>query len=266
MKQAVILIHGMWSTADTLSDLAKVFRKQQYDVHLPTLPGHLPKSKMCAAEQGHLKEQSLKDYVDAIVNYVKKQDFTIAPLLVGHSMGGLIAQLVAQQITCSALIAISSAPPAGINAWSWSVLRTFGSNLFKFPLWKRITELKLKNIAYGIANSQSGKVHQSIFDNATYESGKASFEIGMWFLFVNPPSRVEASKITCPVLVLGGTEDKITPYKVQQKIAGMYGDSCTLRALHGACHWTIADGNLSLTEREIINWLEHMNLQEINEV
>lgn len=260
MKQLVVLIHGMWSTPETLDQLAEVFTRQQFEVHCPALPGHLPKAQMGLEQLEELKSQSLRDYVNYMVEYV--EGLQQAPIIVGHSMGGLIAQLVAQQVECQALITISSAPPAGINGWSWSVIKTFGRNLFRFPLWKQFTELKLKNIAYGIANSQSAEVHQQILESSTYESGKASFEIGMWFLFPHPPSRVISNKIRCPVLVIGGTQDKITPFAVQRKIAESYGDKCTLKALGGACHWTIADGNLALTEYEIFNWLNDINLRE----
>ena len=259
--QPVLLIHGMWSTSDTLKELGALFSQRQYKVHAPSLPGHLQIDHMGPEEQNALRAQSLSDYVDAMVDYV--QTLEQPPVLVGHSMGGLIAQLVAQKVECRALITISSAPPAGINGWSWSVVKTFGHNLLKFPLWKKLTELKLSNIAYGIANTQTSEVHSKIMNESTFESGKASFEIGMWFLYSSPPSKVESDKINCPVLVIGGTEDKITPIKVQQRIARLHGPKCTLQVLPGACHWTIADEHLKATEKCIFPWLNGLNLKGV---
>ena len=44
-----------------------------------------------------------------------------------------------------------------------------------------------------------------------YESGRAAFEIGYWLLDSKNASKVDESKVTCPVLVVAGAEDRITP-------------------------------------------------------
>ena len=67
-------------------------------------------------------------------------------------MGGLLAQLTAARVPCQRLILLSSAAPAGINGMHLSVLRTLGSNLFLFPLWRKTTALKLANVQYGVTN------------------------------------------------------------------------------------------------------------------
>lgn len=75
------------------------------------------------------------------------------------------------------MVLLSSAAPAGINGLSLSVIRTLGSNMLRFPLWTSITEVKLANVAYGIANSQNSSVHQDIYEHSTYESGIETFQI-----------------------------------------------------------------------------------------
>ena len=254
--QSLVLIHGMWSTPDTLHSMKALLSSEGFDVHVPALPFHKPIDEMDQTNQHGLKQCGVEEYVETIVDYVSQLDEP--PVIVGHSMGGLIAQLVAARVKCHALITISSAPPAGINGWRWSVIRTFGHNLFKFPLWTKLTELRLANIRYGIANTQPDNVHMDIFAKSTLESGRASFQIGMWFLFRKPVTRVDADAISCPVLILGGQEDKITPISVQRKIAGKFGDRATLIELAGACHWTIADGHLPAVSQHVINWIRNI--------
>ena len=258
--QPVVLIHGMWSTPDTLASLKEVFEAERFDVHCPALPFHHEKHEMDNAAREGLKQCGVNEYVEAISDYVDQ--LPQAPIIVGHSMGGLIAQLVASKVDCRALVTVSSAPPAGINGWSWSVIRTFGHNLFRFPLWKSLTELGLNNVRYGIANTQPSEVHRDIFSRSTYESGLASFQIGMWFLFRKPPTKVDTSSVECPVLVMGGTEDKITPIKVQRKIARQFGEKATLVELPDACHWTIADGHLPSVSQHLFDWLKHIELTQ----
>jgi len=116
--------------------------------------------------------------------------------------------------------------------------------------------LGLKNIQYGIANTQTADVQQRIFLNATLESGLASWEIGMWFLYTRPVTRVNFDNIDCPVLVLGGEEDKVTPIRIQKAIADRLGDRAALVCLPSVCHWTVADGHLPIVSQAILNWIQ----------
>ncbi|WP_269520374.1 alpha/beta hydrolase [Alteromonas sp. BMJM2] len=266
-SQAVVLIHGMWSTPETLSELKAMFTQKGYRVYTPRLSYHFPRVELNnKARREALAQASIADYVEDLLLFINTLEEP--PILVGHSMGGLLAQLVAARTEVKKMVLISSASPAGINSWSWSVIRTFGHNLFKFPLWKRTTDLRLKNVKYGIANTQSPDIQRDILYKATLESGRASLEIGMWFLFPRPPTRVNANDINCPILLVCGAQDRITPVSVQRKIAKKYSiqfaskgvsqkaEQVTLKVIDEACHWTIGGSHLPAVSNHIFRWLE----------
>jgi len=258
----VFLIHGMWSTPDTMEELRKAFVAQGYEVHVPRLPLHLPKNQLTPVLRKQLAQLGIEDYVGALLDdifRVMKDKPDQKPILVGHSMGGLLAQLVAAEIECEQLVLLSSAAPAGINATSWSVLKTFGHNLFKFPLWRSFTNLLLRNIQYGIANSQSAQIQQDLVRDSTFESGRVTTQMSMWFLFLHPPTRVDVKKINCPVLIIGGSEDKITPIKIQHKIAKRFGQKASLRVIPGACHYTVAGSFFEQIKEHIFSWLNNQS-------
>jgi pimeloyl-ACP methyl ester carboxylesterase len=257
LRPPVVIIHGMWSTPDSLKDIKQSFEEEGYVTYTPRLPLHLPRNKLDAKQRTKLGSLSVQDYLKSLEAFMEKLDQP--PILVGHSMGGLLAQLIAAKFPCEKLILISSAPPAGINGWHWSVMRTFGHNLFKFPLWRTTTNLLLKNIRYGIANSQSAAVHREISQNTTFESGLASWQISMWFLFRRPPTKVDYDKIRCPVLIIGGSEDKITPLKSQLKIARNYANRATVKVIPGACHWTIGGSHFPIIKQTLFTWLTQKN-------
>jgi len=258
----VVIIHGMWSTPDTLIEIKQAFESKGYVTHTPRLPLHFPRNKLNAKQRTQFARLSIQDYLQSLAQFMDTLDQP--PILVGHSMGALLAQLIAAKYPCQKLILISSAPPAGINGWHWSVLRTFGHNLFKFPLWRSTTNLLLKNISYGIANSQNAAVHREISHNTTLESGLASWQLSMWFLFRRPPTKVEYAKIQCPVLVIGGTEDKITPLKTQLKLAQNYANRATMKVIPGACHWTIGGSHFPKIKQTVFSWLNLQTEVQIN--
>lgn len=256
----VVLVHGMWSTGETLIELRQAFESEGHQVHAPSLPFHMPLNEHTEETRRRLAKTSIREYVSFIISYIDKLDAT--PILVGHSMGGLIAQLVAAERELEKLILISSASPAGINSWAWSVVRTFGHNLFKFPLWKKTTDINLSNIRYGIANSQPSHIQEDLAQKVTLESGLASTEIGMWFFFKSPPSKVNFKKIRCPTLVISGLEDKITPPHLQRKIHQRFKSQASIRLLEDVCHWTIGGTYLPRVRAHIFSWLSEQRVEQ----
>lgn len=252
-KAPVIIVHGMWSTPEALKEIKAAFEEQGYPVHVPRLPYHLPKSQLRGEAGKKLAQARVEDYVAAIGECIEKLDQK--PILVGHSMGGLLVQLVASRHACERLVLISSAPPAGINGFTWSVMRTFGRNLLLFPMWKKTTRLLLRNVQYGIANTQSADIHREIIQMSTLESGTATWQIAMWFLFRQPPTRVLYDKIDCPVLIIGGTDDRITPLGIQKKLAKRYSGKAVLKVIQGACHWTVGGSYFPEIKKTVFSWL-----------
>ncbi|WP_323752304.1 alpha/beta hydrolase [Marinobacter sp.] len=254
-KPTVLLIHGMWSDQDTLSDVKEAFVSQGYAADSLCLPCHLPQAGHTEGSRAALAKMRVQDYVAYIIEQVKRLDSP--PILVGHSMGALLAQLVAAEVPCERLILLSSAPPAGINGLSWSAIRTLGRNLLRFPLWNSVTELALLNVEYGIANAQTPSVQKDIFESCTYESGMATFQISVGSLLRSrAATHVNTKNIECPVLILGGTADRITPIKIQRSIAQRFGKRASLVEIENCCHWTVGGVYFPEVRAEIFKWLE----------
>lgn len=261
-KPPVVLIHGMWSDAETMTELQAAFRNQGYAVEAVTLPHHGPRGSHTAASRAALAQTRLQDYVRFLIDHVKQLDR--APILVGHSMGGLLAQLTAARVPCERLILLSSAAPAGINGLGLSVFRTLGRNLLLFPLWKKATELGLANVRYGIANAQSDAKQQEIYRHCGYESGMVTFQMTVAAFTKQSFAHVEPEGLTCPILILGGTDDRITPIRVQRRIAQRYGDRCELVEIPGCDHWTIGGRFLDAVSATVFDWLARTQAPEGN--
>ena len=250
----VLLVHGMWSTEGTLSDMRDAFIEEGYQVEALCLPYHYPKAEHTPASKAKLARTRLQDYVDYVVEQVKRQ--SSPPILAGHSMGALIVQLAAARVPCARLILMSSAAPAGINGLSWSAIRTLGRNLLRFPLWQSVTEVGLANVKYGIANAQSTAFQQGIYERCTYESGMATVQISMGTLLRSrSASHVKTQNIQCPVLIVGGTADRITPIRIQRSIAQRFGARGLLVEIPGCCHWTVGGRFFPAIRSEIFKWL-----------
>jgi pimeloyl-ACP methyl ester carboxylesterase len=105
----VVLIHGTWLRGDSWADTRAEFEQRGYTVHTPTLRFHDLPFEEGAKKVGPV---SLRDYADDLAALVEALDSP--PLLIGHSLGGLIAQLAAARTRHAGVVAACTAPAAGI--------------------------------------------------------------------------------------------------------------------------------------------------------
>lgn len=94
------------------------------------------------------------------------------------------------------------------------------------------------------------------YDKFVYESGQAVSEIGYWFLDPNAASRVDESKVTCPVLVIAGAEDRITPASVVRHVAKKYEAVSTYKEFREHAHWVLAEPGWEEIAEYVADWLD----------
>lgn len=262
-KPAVVLIHGMWGTGETLNEVAQAFTSWGYQTFSPTLPLHRVMVQTSTAERKQLTHTGLDDYLRFLNDYLddlKLSHGVERPLLVGHSMGGLLALKLASQRPHCGLVLLSPAAPRGISAWGMSVLRTMGRNLLKFPTWWYTLSLNLANVRYGIANTQPQAYQQQITEQLCYESGRAATQILMPWLLQSDTTQVQFAGVSGPVLVISGQQDRITPERVHWQIADRLGGKAKLLKFATACHWTVGGQGFDDIATGIENWLSQHGL------
>ena len=98
-----------------------------------------------------------------------------------------------------------------------------------------------------------------------FESGRAVFEIGLWFLDSSRASQVDVSKVTCPVLVIGGTQDRLVPTSTVRKIARRYQGLATYREYADHAHKVITEPGWQDVAEDIAGWLKTALNGEITE-
>ncbi len=88
-----------------------------------------------------------------------------------------------------------------------------------------------------------------------YESGRAACEIGFWLFDLRKATYVDESKVTCPVLVIAGSEDRITPASVVRRIADKYKAVSTYKEFSNHSHWVVGEAGWEEIAQYIEGWL-----------
>jgi poly(3-hydroxyalkanoate) synthetase len=94
-----------------------------------------------------------------------------------------------------------------------------------------------------------------IYDRIVWESGRVATEIGFWFVGVKG-AQVDSSKLTCPLLIISGSEDNVTPAKVVKKVAEKYKPLYTYMEFGGHAHWIIREPGWEKVAAYVYTWLE----------
>jgi pimeloyl-ACP methyl ester carboxylesterase len=250
MSRPVVLIHGMWCTGANFDRVSELLRSRGFNCHAPTLPAH-----EIGVRHPEVGNKSLTEYLSFLEAYVQDQKFPEAPVLLGHSMGGLLAQQLAARISPFALVLLTPAAPAGINALTWDSVVSFLPVTLTPGFWKRPHKPGPRRAAARAFNGVPPEKHAALYAGLVEESGRVVFEAGFWFLDRARTSGVDASAVRCPVYVVSAGRDRLTPAAVVRKVAARY-PQAALRHWPQRGHWVLDDEDTDEMTADIANWLQ----------
>lgn len=258
MTQTIVMIHGMWGGAWCWDSYKAFFESRGYRCLTPTLRHHDISPGLRPPHA--LGETSLLDYADDLARELERLDER--PVIMGHSMGGLLAQMLAGRGMANALVLLSSAAPAGIFSLRLPVLKSFRSVMMKWGyiprwgFWKKPHRQTFAESVFSTLHKLDEQTQQSVYENFVSESGRAAFEIGFWLFDSRRAAAVDASAITCPVLLVAGRDDRMTPVPVIRRIAERYSDVATYKEFENHAHWLIGEPGWEEIAGYIAGWLE----------
>ena len=250
MGYPLILIHGMWCSARNWDRVVAMLAARGYDCHAPSLPGHEPGPQ----QEQQVGAKSLKEYLAFLEDYVRAQSFSQPPIVIGHSMGGLLAQALAARIKTLALVLLTPAPPAGINPLRWRNTLAFLPHFLRWGFWRKGYKLSPARSELYACNGMPPDQQKRLYEDMLYESGRVAFELGFSWLDFGGAARVDSAQVQCPVYVVSCTDDALVPAAVVKKVAALYPQS-SLRQYLNRSHWVIDDDQTEDMVVSICGWL-----------
>ena len=245
---SVLFIHGLYMTGDCWAGWEQRFQAAGYQTAAPSWPGRDGKpADLRAAPPAALNSLSF----DQVVAINRQAAAALpAPLtLVGHSMGGLIAQLLLAEGVGQAAVAIDSAPPKGVTALSWSFLKSNAPALFgKGPI-----VLTAAQFHYAFLNHLDATAAAAIYDQRVVPEARG---------VANGPltnsAAIDWAKARGPLLLVSGGADHIIPAALNAKNAAKYKASAgrtDLRDYPERTHWTLAQDGWEQVADDVLAWV-----------
>lgn len=209
----VLFIHGMFMTGLTFAPWARWFEARGWSAQAPSWPGRdgTPKLSRTAPDPA-LRTLTLTQLVDRYEGIARA--LARPPLLVGHSMGGLVVQLLLQRGIGAAGVVLGSAPPHGVRSFAWSHLRANAAILW--PSSRPIVP-SFSWFRYAFLHTGPEAAAREAFAQHVVPESR---EVGRGPL--RPESAIDFARPRAPLLFISGSRDRIIPPALNQRNAARY--------------------------------------------
>ena len=246
----VVLIHGMWMTPRSWDNWVDHYRDRGYNAIAPGWPG-VKDPEETRRDPSGLKGLGLTQIVDHYAQLISA--FGQPPILIGHSFGGLVTQLLLNRGVGAAGVAIGTAPPKGILVLPLSTLRSAFPAL-KNPLDRDgLCPLTLQQFQYRFTNTLSEADSKPIYDEHCIPGTNRAF-----FDALSSPASVKAGMAARPpLLLIAGSLDHISPISLNHKILKLQSKApapTELKTYNGRPHFMAGLDGWEEIADEALNW------------
>ena len=242
-RPPILHVHGLLGGAWYFAGYQQFFASRGYPAYAVNLRGHYDSRPV-----PDLGRVSVTDYVDDVLATARTLAgrHGAAPVLLGHSMGGLLVQKAAEAEPAAALVLLCSAPPRGIVV---SSLTLIGKQLKYLVPMLRSRPLRgtYADNEWLTLNRMPTAAGRAYFDHLVPDSGRAAREISFGSI------TVDARRVRCPVLSVSAAEDRFVAPRIGRRLAEKYGGD--YRCFPGHAHLIMCEPGWEGPAGAIEEWL-----------
>jgi pimeloyl-ACP methyl ester carboxylesterase len=207
----IVFIHGLFLTWSSWDGWAERFRKRGFNVLAPGWPGLEGTVEELRADPTPFTKLNIEMVVGHYDRIIRELDSP--PIIVGHSFGGLFAQLLAYRGLGTAAVGLDPGAPAGVLALPFSTLKA-GAPVLANPFnVGGATMLTPEQFHYAFTNTISEEASQVFYDRYAVPCvNRVFFEGALENFAPHSPAHVDVKADRPPILLIaGGADHLVTP-------------------------------------------------------
>lgn len=239
----IVLIHGLWMTPRSWEAWVPYYEAKGYRVITPTYPGFEIEVEALRENPEVIANASVPDTVDKIADEIRALD--APPIIMGHSFGGTLTQLLVARGLGVAAVAIDSAPTEGVRVTPPSQLKSFFPIISSPGKHHAAAGYTAEQFHYVFTNTLSREESDKVY-NRYHIPAPGNWVWAYGVLANYTPGKQEtwvdySLNDRAPLLFIGGSEDHIMPPAVNKSNVKHYSKSSALTEYHefeGRDHWT----------------------------
>ena len=246
MTRRIIMIHGAFCGGWAFDAFRRPFDESGMRVQAIDLPGHGSKPDRLA-----LSRLSMQDFAGAVVAACEAEPEP--PILIGHSLGGLVAQIAATKTTLAGLILLAPSAPWGVAGITLEEAVSAVSLYMLGPFWTLAIDPDYSLARQYSLNRLEREDRKAIYGRMGPESGRALWETLNWWLDPFLSTQVPATKVRAPVLAVAGGRDLIhPPMTVRQTASRLGGEVIEFPEMS---HWLIGEPGHEDVAKACLDWI-----------
>lgn len=242
--KTIVLIHGLWMTALSWENWVSHYTNKGYRViaeSWPGLGGDIHELRRDPTPIAGLGITEIVDFYEGIINKLDE-----APIIMGHSFGGLMTQILLDRGLGAAGVTFGSAAVKGVLLLPLSTIRVVTPALSNPLNNHRAVPLTPDQFHYAFMNEMSDEESRQVFekfavpgpDHLLFQAGLANFN-------PNAASTVDVQNNNrAPLLMIAGEKDHISPPSIVKSNTKLYHKSSVVTdykefagRTHFMCGW-----------------------------
>lgn len=246
----IVFIHGMFQNPKSWDNWVAYFSSKGYHCTVPAWPLHEGEPRTLREHPpANLGDLQLTDVLDSVRAGLRGRD---QPVMIGHSVGGLIAQIMLREGLVSAGVAIDPVAPNAMIDLDWGFIKN--SATIANPLkGDEPVYMDPKTFHAAFANTLSEEESAREFDRtATHDSRNVLRGC------MGPHGRIDTDAPHGPLLLIGGEHDQIIPSHLTEKNFKAYTDksSVTEFAVFPRGHYIVNEPGWQEVADRVLAFLE----------
>lgn len=236
--KTIVLIHGLYLTPKSWDHFRHHYEDQGYTVLAPAWPGLQGEIEEIRRNPSAIAGLGVQEIADYYERYIKTLDE--APILIGHSFGGLIVQILLDRGLGVAGVAIDSVAPQGVLDLPLPMLRSASPVLSNPFNYLTTVELTFEQFRYAFANNLSeGEARQVYEEQAIPGPGRPIFQAALANLTPGAVTHVDFNNpYRAPLLLIAGSDDHQVPASLNRSNFKKYARSAAVTAFKEFEHRT----------------------------
>jgi pimeloyl-ACP methyl ester carboxylesterase len=213
-KPDIVLVHGMYMNGESWRPWVERASARGHSCHTPSWPYHDGRP---VERRASIDPELPSLTFGAVVAHLKRFIETLSerPILIGHSVGGLVVQKLANDGYARLAVPISPAPPRGIISLDPHFYRANAPHL-NFAAAGRPLIMSAKRFHYTFANTMTRADSDAAFERYTVPESRRVPQSTL------TQAGIDFRRPHVPMLVLAGDRDHLTPIDMVRRNVKAY--------------------------------------------
>lgn len=249
----IVFLTGAVVTTACWDDWRAFFVGHGYTCYAPPWPHKDTPAAVLRGQHPHspIAQNSLADVLKVYTDFIAQ--LPTRPIVIGHSYGGLLVQLLLQRGVVAAGVAIGSAPPLGVVVFRWSLIRAVWPMLGLFSSLRTTFLPSFAQWQYAIANGLPLAEQRASYERLAAPESKKTIRGAL-----SCRAHVDFGRPHAPLLFLAGGADRLMPAALNRANFRRYQHAASITHYHelpGRCHALLGQPTWRADAALVLRWL-----------